>query len=448
MNKTLANSSSPEFFEYPTDTVSLCFEDHRIAMIIVYPGFIDCFNNPYFISGEIKTPGGGGISDVVVHFEGPQLNYPPALTDNGGHYELLVIEPEFMLTITPERNTSHKQGVSTLDLVRLQRHLLGAAVFSSPYQYISADANNSQTVSAIDLVEFRKLILGIYTELPNNKSWRFVREDYDFDDVTNPWPNPATITITQDSASPNFNFVGVKVGDVNSSAPLTSDDPIEIRNSKPHMFWIADQQSYQKGDEVEIKIRTNSLIDLQGFQLTISSSDLLFTNASSASLQLDESTYSNFGERLTISWFDEYGVDLINGDVVFTLKAIATQNGNLKTGLSINSEITEAEVYSMQDEIFTPQLLIHDDSEVNTHTLMPNPWKEQTTIAIDLKEDGITEIEILDLNGRPIYSETKYLLKGNNEIVLESKNFTARGLLMYTVKTEREILSGKMVVLE
>jgi hypothetical protein len=54
----------------------------------------------------------------------------------------------------------------------------------------------------------------------------------------------------------------------------------------------------------------------------------------------------------------------------------------------------------------------------------------------------------MDLNGRSIYSETKYLLKGKKEIVLESKSFGARGLLMYSIKTEREILSGKMVVLE
>jgi hypothetical protein len=53
-----------------------------------------------------------------------------------------------------------------LDLVKIQNTLLGIEPFTSPYDLIAADANNSQTVSAIDLVELRKLILGLYTELP------------------------------------------------------------------------------------------------------------------------------------------------------------------------------------------------------------------------------------------------------------------------------------------
>jgi hypothetical protein len=38
---------------------------------------------------------------------------------------------------------------------------------------IAADVNNDGKVSASDLTELRKLILGIYNELPNNSSWRF-----------------------------------------------------------------------------------------------------------------------------------------------------------------------------------------------------------------------------------------------------------------------------------
>ena len=95
----------------------------------------------------------------------------------------------------PERNDDHMNGVSTLDLVRIQKHLLGIEPFTTPYQYIAADANNSESVSAIDLVEIRKLILGIYTEYPNNKSWRFVDKGFTFDNPQAPWPFAETIEI-------------------------------------------------------------------------------------------------------------------------------------------------------------------------------------------------------------------------------------------------------------
>ena len=70
--------------------------------------------------------------------------------------------------------------MSTLDLVDIQRHLLGLDPLDSPYKMIAADANNSESLTAIDLVEIRKLILGLYLEFPNNASWRFVDKDFVF----------------------------------------------------------------------------------------------------------------------------------------------------------------------------------------------------------------------------------------------------------------------------
>ena len=65
-------------------------------------------------------------------------------------------------------------GVSTLDLVAIQKHLLGITPFTEFDKFVAADINLSETVSAIDIVELRKLILGIYVDFPNNESWRFI----------------------------------------------------------------------------------------------------------------------------------------------------------------------------------------------------------------------------------------------------------------------------------
>ena len=65
-------------------------------------------------------------------------------------------------------------GVSTLDLVKIQRHILGLEELNSPYKLIAADVNADNEIKASDLTELRKLILGIITDLPTNESWRFV----------------------------------------------------------------------------------------------------------------------------------------------------------------------------------------------------------------------------------------------------------------------------------
>lgn len=49
----------------------------------------------------------------------------------------------------------------------------GIKPLNSPYKMIAADANHSNSITTFDVVEIRKLILGIYSKFPNNTSWRF-----------------------------------------------------------------------------------------------------------------------------------------------------------------------------------------------------------------------------------------------------------------------------------
>ena len=101
----------------------------------------------------------------------------------------------------------------------IQRHILGLQKLDSPYKLIAADINNSESITAIDLIELRKLILGLYTELPNNNSWRFVESAYTFVDFLNPFPFAENVEIDNlDKEISNADFIGVKIGDVNTSA--------------------------------------------------------------------------------------------------------------------------------------------------------------------------------------------------------------------------------------
>jgi len=57
-------------------------------------------------------------------------------------------------------------GVSSIDLVDIQRHILGLQRFQSECRLRAADVNRDGLINGIDLVEARRLILGIYTEWP------------------------------------------------------------------------------------------------------------------------------------------------------------------------------------------------------------------------------------------------------------------------------------------
>lgn len=59
-------------------------------------------------------------------------------------------------------------GVSALDIVLIQRHILKLELFTEVRQYVAADVNKDSKISAADLLEIRKLILGTITNFSSN----------------------------------------------------------------------------------------------------------------------------------------------------------------------------------------------------------------------------------------------------------------------------------------
>jgi hypothetical protein len=182
------------------------------------PGLVcDCFDS---VSGLIETETGAGIKNVTVDLI-PVVGLPETTTTNAaGNYSFE--DPPASFTLTPRKNFDVKNGVSTLDLVLIRKHILAIDILDSPYKIIAADANKSNSVTTADLVAIQRLILNITTAFPNaNTSWRFVDADFNFSDPENPFthPFPESIQISNFSGDmTGVNFIGLKVGDVNDSA--------------------------------------------------------------------------------------------------------------------------------------------------------------------------------------------------------------------------------------
>ena len=114
-----------------------------------------------------------------------------------GVYELTNLDSSEPITITPVRGGDDANGVSTIDMVITQRHILGLTLFDSPYKMIAADINRSGSITTFDMVLLRRLILQYTEEFPTNTSWRFVDADFEFTDPSNPFLDdfPEFITI-------------------------------------------------------------------------------------------------------------------------------------------------------------------------------------------------------------------------------------------------------------
>jgi hypothetical protein len=93
-----------------------------------------------------------------------------------------------------------------------------------PYKLIAADVNNSKSITTLDIIQLRKLILNIDPSFANNSSWRFVDASYTFPNASNPWAAsfPEVKNVNDLVGSLSANFVAIKVGDLNGSAIANS----------------------------------------------------------------------------------------------------------------------------------------------------------------------------------------------------------------------------------
>jgi len=202
----------------------------QIEIVDTY-GSIDPTYSLIFLSPEnegvskskVRVKGGHCLYDSVDYqidvILGPWGGGIPGYWSNFGSF---VYAAGYNFTVTPTKNINPLNGVTTNDLVLIQKHILGIEFFDSPWKRIAADANQDGKVTTSDIIVLRKLILGITTELPNGKSWRFLPLDYTFPNPANPFlpPFPERIEVpnTADPAPSDFAFRGVKIGDVDFSA--------------------------------------------------------------------------------------------------------------------------------------------------------------------------------------------------------------------------------------
>ena len=181
-------------------------------------GMLDPSSGGYLISGAINYQG-SPVSNVEVELSGGAAEL--LTTSSDGLFQFAGLASGLDYNIICEKNNDLTNGVSTLDAVFIQKHILGLLPLTDPYQLIAADINNNGAVSTLDIVFMQKAILGLETSFPNNSSWRFIPADFVFDDPLNPF-NPVFpeelefIDLQGDALEQDF--VAIKVGDVNGNA--------------------------------------------------------------------------------------------------------------------------------------------------------------------------------------------------------------------------------------
>ncbi len=127
------------------------------------------------------------------------------MTNAEGQFVFNSINRNGSYQIVPSKNDHQTNGVSVLDLLVIQKHLLGKDTFAIEWKHIAADATNNQDVSVGDILVLLRLLLGKIAYLPSSRSWRF---------------DPAAIQVDSIPQGNHLElqFQGIKIGDLNGTA--------------------------------------------------------------------------------------------------------------------------------------------------------------------------------------------------------------------------------------
>jgi hypothetical protein len=412
------------------------------------------------IGGNIATESGVKVQNVEVEAMTTNPEFPK-YTNTGadGKYAFYSNPTFYNYEITSSKNDNFTSGVSTLDLVIIQKHILSIEALNSPYKRIAADINNDGSIKASDLLQLRKLILGLYSEdrLPSNDSWRFVDADFQFADAANPWPFDEVGNV--DNLATNMmaeNFIAVKVGDVNGSVQGSANTNSTVRTNKAVTLEL-NNASYAAGEVVELNFTSADFNQVYGYQFTLEfSKDLTFAGIEAGALNVTEANFglNRIAEGVITTSYDNVRGETVAADaVLFTVKFTANNNTQVRDAIAISSKKTAAEAYvgaGLEVNNVNLAFRTNEGTEVaETYALFqnePNPFRGSTVINFNLPEAAKATLAVYDVTGKVIFSTTASYAKGMNSVKVE--NLNATGVLYYQLDSNDFTATKKMIVIE
>jgi len=379
-----------------------------------------------------------------------------AETNTNGEYHLNGLGAYDKYEIVPDKNDIPIDGLSTLDLVLIQKHLLGIRNFDNPYKYIASDANNSHSISASDLLELRKLILGIHQQLPNNESWKFIKAKTEFENPSNPWNyEEKYITDSLMYGLDSIDFVAVKIGDVNRSASVyTGNNGIEGRNENTE-YLIANNAIFASQENVSVDLKTENDDIITGLQFTLEFDPavLEFTGIENKAIVLSKANINTLRKSeglIMVSWNNARGINIKEAQSLMKFIFKSKSSGIMKDVVKISSQITKAEIYN--NDLETSKLELRFEGEnfegLKVYQNTPNPFTNITKIVFDLPQNDNVNIKIIDSTGKILLNNHRHYSKGQNSIKISSVDLKKSGIYFYEITTSRSSVVKRMILIK
>lgn len=349
--------------------------------------------------------------------------------------------------------TDDINGVTIADLLLLARHIIGRDTFNNA-QLIAGDANRSNSITTFDLVELRKLLLNIYTELPQQPYWRGISPYYTFP-ILNPFgfvgcegyiPNMSASTDT-------LNLLVTKTGDIDGDAnpygpyiiPQTASSAI----TSPLM-------SAQAGDNLLVPVHITPGTVLSGIQMGLSFDTALVHLIGYALGGYPSITFGNgglgfFTDKITLAAYQVDSGTTCTNEPLFFLRFIAKQNFSNQLLLHLAQNLplplwTDGQfaVHPLDTILGITAVKTALQHTVRVSAPSPNPFRERSFLTVELEHSSPATLYLFDGMGRLLRQTQHTLTTGSNMVEIPGNVCPANGMVFYRLVGDNWVATGKL----
>ena len=199
-------------------------------------------------------------------------------------------------------------------------------------------------------------------------------------------------------------------------------------------------------------------ISLYGYQFTIDLDGLELNDVKGGDIAMDYSNVAVLDKKtVTVSYASHLAQ---NASEIMTFTMTATKDGNTRDMMNISSRVTKAEAYvatpllegmkeGEQIKVVSIGLKERAREDYVLRQNEPNPFKDMTSIAWNMAEDGQATITVFDLSGRVLKQITGEYTRGEHTISLNKADLSGlSGVLYYKLEVDNFTDTKKMILID
>ena len=405
------------------------------------------------LSGRITTERDLAIDNAVVSLATSSSQMASFSTDIDGVFSFSNVPQVQSYEITAQRADDFLNGVTTLDLVLMQRHVLGLDLLDSPYKIIASDVDGNDGVSAADLVAMRSLLLGTSFDFPIGRPWTFVDGDQTFSDNISPFPYDQSVTVTNLSVDLNdLAFVGIKMGDVNENVFLESAALAGTRSIAALKYVVKNNAL----GATTIDIYSDETIDFDGMQMELNFGDALGEiegiRSDAFVISSDDYRIEDHNLKMTIATPTTSRID--DGIILSIDLSGHVDKADSQELVNLINDRLQAELYTTTGgELKASEIALSEERLDLAEGFVlgqnaPNPFSSSTDIRFYNNVDGPITTTIYDVSGKQVYVNETYYTVGWHKMSISADDLEGEGLYIYELNNGTAVIRKKMIALK